>query len=193
MHIGLYFGSFNPVHTGHLIIAQHIANLPDIDQVWLVVSPHNPLKSKSSLAKDYDRLHLVNLSVEDNPKIKSCSIEFHLPQPSYTIDTLTHLAEKYAQHHFSLIMGSDILQTIHKWKNYEQILKNYNIYIYKRAGHPIPEAFAHHSGLHVCSAPLLDISASYIRECLRSGRSVRYMVTDKVFDYLDGSNMYKFK
>ncbi|MBK9109382.1 MAG: nicotinate-nucleotide adenylyltransferase [Saprospiraceae bacterium] len=191
MHIGLFFGSFNPVHTGHLIIAQHIANLPEIDQVWLVVSPHNPLKQKTSLAKDYDRLHLVNISVEDNPKIKSCSIEFHLPQPSYTIDTLTHLKEKYPLHDFALIMGSDILTSLHKWKNYEQILNNYKIYIYKRSGSLIPDSFSEHPAFRFCEAPLLEISASYVRECIRKGSSIRYMVTDKVFEYLDGSTMYK--
>lgn len=116
MNIGLFFGSFNPVHTGHLIIAQHIANQVEIDQVWLVVSPHNPLKLKSTLAADYDRLHLVNLALEDNPNIKSCSVEFKLPQPSYTIDTLTHLNEKYPQHRFHLIMGEDNLQSIKNGK-----------------------------------------------------------------------------
>lgn len=132
MNIGLFFGSFNPVHTGHMIIAQHLANQPEIDQVWLVVSPHNPLKSKSSLANDYDRLHLVNLAIEDNPKIRSCKVEFDLPQPSYTIDTLAYLKEKHPQHTFALIMGSDNLLSLPKWKHYELILQNHLIYIYNR-------------------------------------------------------------
>ncbi|MBK8954263.1 MAG: nicotinate-nucleotide adenylyltransferase [Saprospiraceae bacterium] len=193
MQIALYFGSFNPIHTGHLIIAQHIANLGEVDQVWLVVSPHNPFKAKASLANDYDRLHLVNLSVEDNPKIRSCSIEFSLPQPSYTIDTLTHLEEKYPQHRFSLILGSDNLPTLHKWKNGDLILEKYKIYVYKRVGTDVPKAYEGQPSLHFCDAPLLDISASYIRECIQNGKSVRYMVADRVFEYLDGSNMYKSK
>lgn len=191
MKVGLFFGSFNPVHNGHLIIAQHIANLENIDQVWLVISPHNPLKQKSSLANDYDRLHLVNLALEDNPAIKSNSIEFSLPKPSYTIDTLSYLSEKYPQYQFSLIMGSDNLDSLHKWKNYEQILSKYSILVYKRPKFENELLFSDHPSVQFCIAPLIDISATYIRDQIKLGKSIRYLVPDKVFEYLDGSRMYK--
>lgn len=192
MTIGLFFGSFNPIHTGHLIIAQHIANFNEIDQVWLVVSPHNPLKAKSSLANDYDRLHLVNLALEDNPKIKASSIEFKLPQPSYTIDTLAYLKEKYPEHESALIMGADNLQSLAKWKHYELLLQNHTIYIYHRSNssqlqNPFPNAKC----IVFCDAPLLDISSTYIRASIKEGKSIRYLVPDTVFEYLEGSNLYK--
>ena len=191
MNIGLFFGSFNPIHTGHMIIAQHMANQPEIDQVWLVVSPHNPLKSKSGLAKDYDRLHLVNLAVEDNLKIRSCNVEFNLPQPSYTIDTLAYLKEKYPQHVFALIMGSDNLMSLPKWKNYEHILQNHLIYIYNRPNTDEVNPLSLHPNVKICKAPLIDISSTEIRNAIKDGWSVRYLVPDKVFEYLDGSRMYK--
>lgn len=191
MNIGLFFGSFNPVHTGHMIIAQHLANQPEIDQVWLVVSPHNPLKSKSSLANDYDRLHLVNLAIEDNSKIKSCKVEFDLPQPSFTIDTLAYLKEKYPQHTFALIMGSDNLLSLPKWKHYELILQNHLIYIYNRPNADEENPLITHPNVRICKAPLIDISSTEIRNAIAEGRSIRYLVPDKVFEYLDGSRMYK--
>jgi nicotinate-nucleotide adenylyltransferase len=127
MKVGLFFGSFNPVHTGHMIIANHMATRTTLEQVWLVVSPHNPLKPKKSLANDYDRLHLVELAIEGNPLLRSCNIEFSLPQPSYTVDTLAYMVDKYPDHEFALIMGGDNLASLHKWKNYEVILNNYDI------------------------------------------------------------------
>lgn len=193
MNIGLFFGSFNPVHTGHMIIAQHLANQAEIDQVWLVVSPHNPLKLKSSLANDFDRLHLVNLSVEDNPKIKSCNVEFNLPQPSYTIDTLAYLKEKHPQHAFALIMGSDNLLSFHKWKHYQLILQNHLLYIYNRPNALDKNPLAFHSSVKICTAPLIDISSTEIRAAINKGTSIRYLVPDKVFEYLEGSRMYKRK
>ena len=192
MTIGLFFGSFNPIHTGHLIIAQHIANFNEIDQVWLVVSPHNPLKAKSSLANDYDRLHLVNLALEDNPKIKASSIEFKLPQPSYTIDTLAYLKEKYPEHEFALIMGADNLQSLAKWKHYELLLQNHTIYIYHRSNSShLQNTFPNAKCIVFCDAPLLDISSTYIRASIKEGKSIRYLVPDTVFEYLEGSNLYK--
>ncbi|MEI2696436.1 MAG: nicotinate (nicotinamide) nucleotide adenylyltransferase [Saprospiraceae bacterium] len=191
MTVGLFFGSFNPIHTGHLIIAQHIANLNEIDQVWLVVSPHNPLKTKSSLANDYDRLHLVNLALEDNPKIKASSIEFKLPQPSYTIDTLAHLKEKYPEHEFALIMGADNLLNLQKWKHYELLLQNHTIYIYQRSGSAKENPFPNAKCIVFCDAPLLDISSTYIRASIKEGKSIRYLVPDTVFEYLEGSTLYK--
>ncbi len=191
MRIALFFGSFNPIHTGHLIIAQHIANRPEVDQVWFVVSPHNPFKTKQSLARDYDRLYLVNLAVESNPKLRSCNIEFSLPQPSYTIDTLAHLKEKYPQHEFALIMGSDNLPGFNKWKHYELILNNHKIYVYMRDKGPVEQTYTEHPHIIFCKAPLIDISATYIRDCIKAGASVRYLVPDSVFEELEKSRMYK--
>ena len=187
--IGLFFGSFNPVHIGHLIIANFMATHTDLDRVWLVVSPQNPLKPKKTLARDYDRLHLVRLGIGDNPLLEASNIEFSLPKPSYTVDTLAHLKEKHPNHTFALIMGSDNLATLHLWKNYEVLLANYDLYVYLRDT-PLP-SLANHSRVRIFEAPLLDISATYVRECLRTGKSVRYLVPDAVFEYLEGSNLYR--
>ncbi len=189
MRIGLFFGSFNPVHIGHLIIGNYMATQTGLDKVWLVVSPHNPLKPKKTLAKDYDRLHLVRLAIGDNPLLEASNVEFGMPQPSYTVDTLAYLREKYPQHTFALIMGGDNLATFHQWKNYTQILENYDIYVYKRPAYDVGE-LANHPRVHLCEAPLLDISATYIRECLRAGKSVRYLVPDEVFKYLEENRVY---
>lgn len=190
MRVGLFFGSFNPVHTGHLIIANFMATQTDLQQVWLVVSPQNPLKQKSTLAKDYDRLHLVQLAIGDNPRLRASNIEFSLPKPSYTVDTLAYLKEKFPEKEFVLIMGGDSLATIHKWKNYEILLRDYDIYLYKRPNYDLGE-FASQPRVKQFDAPLLDISATYIRDCLREGKSVQYLVSNAVFEYLEGSRMYK--
>ncbi|HNE30410.1 MAG TPA: nicotinate (nicotinamide) nucleotide adenylyltransferase [Saprospiraceae bacterium] len=190
MKIGLFFGSFNPIHVGHLIIANHMATQTDLDRVWLVVSPHNPLKPKKSLARDFDRLHLTRLGIGDNPLIEASNVEFGLPKPSYTIDTLAFLKEKYPDRNFALIMGGDNLATLDQWKNYEQLLAGYDIYVYRRPGIELGP-FATHPRVKICEAPLLDISATYIRDCLRNGRSVRYLVPEAVFDYLESSNLYR--
>ncbi|MBK6932995.1 MAG: nicotinate-nucleotide adenylyltransferase [Saprospirales bacterium] len=189
MKIGLFFGSFNPVHIGHLIIANFMATHTDLDRVWLVVSPQNPLKPKKSLARDYDRLHLVRLGIGDNSLIEASNIEFSLPKPSYTVDTLAHLKEKYPDHEFALIMGSDNLDTLHLWKHYEFLLANNDLYVYKRS--PEIPTLAQNPRVRIFEAPLLDISATYVRECLRTGKSVRYLVPDAVFEYLEGSNLYR--
>lgn len=188
--IGLFFGSFNPVHVGHMIIANFMVQHSDLDQIWMVVSPHNPHKDKKSLAKDHDRLHLVNLAIGDNAKIKASDIEFSLPKPSYTVDTLAYLAEKYPQHAFSLIMGGDNLATFHKWKNYEKILSDHHIYVYDRPGYELGDLEAHHA-VTVLEAPLLSISASYIRQQIRDDKSIQYLVPDVVWNYLVGSSMYR--
>lgn len=190
MKTGLFFGSFNPVHTGHMIIANHMAYHTDLQQVWMVVSPHNPLKPAAGLANDYDRLHLVQLAIGDNPRLRASKVEFSLPKPSYTIDTLTYLKEKHPENEFVLIMGGDNLATLHKWKNYEKLLERYEIYLYRR---PRIEdgPFIHHPHVKLVEAPLIDLSATYIRDCIKKGMNIQYLVPDAVFEYLRGSSMYK--
>lgn len=187
---GLFFGSFNPVHIGHLIIANYMATQTDLKQVWFVVSPHNPLKAKQSLARDRDRLHLVRLAIGDNPRLRASDIEFKLPQPSYTIDTLTHLKEKYPDRSFALIMGSDNLATLHKWKNYELILRDYELYVYRRPDTP-PTELEQHPNVHCFDAPMMHLSATYIRDCIKAGKSVQYLVPEPVFEYLESSGLYR--
>jgi len=190
MKIGLFFGSFNPINIGHLIIADYLRQSTDLQQVWLVVSPQNPLKSKETLLNEYDRLHLIELAIKDNPNLRASNIEFTLPKPSYTIDTLTYLAEKYPQHEFCLIMGSDNLHSIHKWKNYERLLQNYPIYLYKRRGTEdvvLPEI----SKITLVDFPFLDISATFIRESIKKGLSMQYFLPEKVWQYIDENNLYR--
>ena len=190
MKTGLFFGSFNPIHIGHLIIANYMAENTDLNEVWLVVTPHNPHKKKSSLAKDHDRLHLVHIACEDNDRLRASDIEFNLPKPSYTVDTLAFLREKYPKREFSLIMGGDNLTTFHKWKNHEVILKHHDIHVYNRPGNTKNE-LAERSNVYFHDAPLLDISATKIRKAIKDGISIRYLVHDKVFEYLENSTMYK--
>ncbi len=189
---GLFFGSFNPVHIGHMIIANFMVEHTDLKEVWLVVSPHNPHKERRTLAPDYDRLHLVNLAAHENYKIRASNIEFSLPKPSYTVNTLAHLREKYPQREFALIMGGDNLLSLPKWKNFEVILNNHDIYVYNRPGYEKGE-LADRPNIHYVEAPLLDISASFVRQLLREKKSVQYMVPDAVFEYLHGSSMYRDK
>ncbi len=190
MKIGLFFGSFNPVHVGHLIIANYILNHSDVEKVWMVVSPHNPFKKKSTLANNYDRLHLMNLAIGDNPKIEASDIEFGLEQPSYTIDTLTYLKEKYPKHEFCLIMGGDNLKSFHKWKNYEMILEHYSIYVYQRPSYELGD-LKDHKNITILEAPSLDISASFVRKCIAENKSIQYLVADSVYLYLDETPIYK--
>lgn len=174
-----------------MIIANYMAQFTDLEQVWLVISPQNPFKSKESLANDYDRLHLVELAIGDNIMLKASNIEFHLPKPSYTIETLTYLKEKYPQHTFALIMGGDNLLSLPKWKNAEIIMRDYAIYVYKRRS--IAEVPGHslQSNIFICDAPLLDISATFIRQCLKENKSIQYLVPDAVYKYLSQSNLYR--
>ena len=192
MKVGLFFGSFNPIHIGHLIIANFMATQTNLDQVWFVVSPQNPFKSKSSLAKDYDRLNLVRLAVDNNPKLKASNIEFDLPKPSYTIDTLTYLKEKYPNKEFTLIMGGDNLTNFHKWKNYEVILEHYSIFVYKRPQYDMGP-LVNHEKVTVFDAPLMQISASYVRKCISEGNSVQYLLPEVVYEYLESSSLYRKK
>ena len=192
MKIGLYFGTFNPIHVGHLIIANHMAEHADLDQVWMVVTPHNPLKKKSTLLADHHRLEMVFLATEDFPKIKPSDIEFKLSQPNYTVNTLVHLEEKYPEHAFSLIMGEDNLKSFHKWKNYEAILAHHEIYVYPRldatAENPL---FKNHPKIHLIDAPVVEISSTSIRENIKKGKNVLPLLTPKVWEYIDHNNFYK--
>ena len=191
MHIGLYFGSFNPVHVGHLIIASYARHTTNLKQVWLVVSPQNPLKPSKTLLNEYHRLHLVNVAIEDDAFLKTTDIEFHLPRPSYTIDTLTYLKEKYPQHTFSIIMGSDSLQNISQWKNYEKLLEQHILYVFKRPGFEIDTIKFPGANIQVVHAPLLEISSTQIRKMIKERIPVRYMVTDAVFDEIEANGYYK--
>jgi nicotinate-nucleotide adenylyltransferase len=188
MKIGLYFGSFNPVHVAHLIIANHILNETEIEKVWFVVSPQSPFK-ESNLLNEYHRLELVRLATEDDVRIKASDIEFGLPKPSYTSTTLAYLEEKYPEHEFCIIMGSDSFQNLHKWKNAETIIKNYPIYVYLRNGFDIDNAIG--AKLTILEAPLLQLSATQIRNYIKQGKSVRYMLPDKVLDEIEKGGYYK--
>ena len=192
MKIGLYFGTFNPIHIGHLIIANHMAEYSDLDQIWMVVTPHNPLKKKSTLLDDYHRLHMVHLATKDFPKIKPSDIEFKLLQPNYTVNTLAHLKEKYPNYTFSLIMGEDNLKSLHKWKNYEFILAHHDIYVYPRLSSDEENLeFKNHPKIHIIDAPIVEISSTFIRENIKIGKNVKPLLPNKVWEYIDHNNFYK--
>jgi nicotinate-nucleotide adenylyltransferase len=191
MNIGLYFGSFNPIHIGHLIIANHVLNETPINKIWFIVSPQNPFKESKTLLNEFDRLHLVRLATQDDNRIKCSDIEFNLPKPSYTSNTLTFLSEKYPEHQFALIMGSDSYQNLDKWKNYEAITNNYTVYVYKREGYETKKTFGKEAvTLH---APIIQISASQIREHIKSGKSIRYLVPEIVREEIESRKFYKQK
>ncbi|MFV8358119.1 nicotinate (nicotinamide) nucleotide adenylyltransferase [Flavobacterium sp. XS1P32] len=192
MKIGLYFGTFNPIHVGHLIIANHMAEHSDLDQVWMVVTPHNPLKKKSTLLDDYHRLQMVHLATEDFPKIKPSDIEFKLAQPNYTVNTLAHLEDKYPNYEFSLIMGEDNLKSLHKWKNYAVILKRHDIYVYPRISSEEENLeFKNHPKIHLIDAPVVEISATFIRDNIKKGKNIQPLLPAKVCEYIDHNNFYK--
>jgi len=188
MHIGLYFGSFNPIHTGHLIVANHVIQYTDVNKIWFVVSPHNPLKDSHSLLNEYHRLHLVNLAIEDNPKFRGSNIEFQLPKPSYTIDTLTYLTEKFPLEKFSVIMGADSFQNIHRWKNFEQLVSRFSFIVYNRPGYDVADTFG--ANVIFLDAPLLQISSTFIRKQVRDKKSIKYLVPDVVADYILANKYY---
>jgi nicotinate-nucleotide adenylyltransferase len=191
MKIGLLFGSFNPVHIGHLIIANYMANHTDLDKVWLVVSPQNPFKKYGDLINTYDRLEMARLATENSDNISVSDIELTLPQPSYTIDTLTHLKEKYPQHEFAIIMGSDNLVSLHKWKNYKLILRDYQIYVYPRPGYENTD-LATHPSVHITMTPLMELSASFIRKSIAENKNVQYFVPDAVLKFMDAKGLYRY-
>lgn len=190
MKVGLYFGSFNPIHHGHLIIAQHMVEHTDLDQLWFVVSPQNPLKPSNGLLNEFQRLYLIQLAIENAPGLRVTDIEFRLPRPSYTADTLTYLGEKYPQHSFSVIMGSDSFENLPRWKNYQHILEHYPIYVYKRPGHEITTTYEH-ARVTILKAPLLEISATHIRNTIKEGKSIRYLVPDKVAEEIEKTGYYR--
>jgi len=190
MKIGLYFGSFNPIHIGHLAIANYMAEYSDLDQIWFVVSPQNPFKQKSSLLSDYHRLELVNRSIENYTKLKASNIEFGLPKPSYTIDTLTYLKEKFPANEFSLIVGSDNLKSFSKWKNYELILQNHDLYVYPRPGFKDEEVQLE-GNIHLVNAPLMEISSSFIREAIKNKKEIPYFMPEAAYSYLKEMHFYE--
>lgn len=187
---GLFFGSFNPIHIGHLIIANYMATFSGLKEVWLVVSPHNPLKQRSGLANMYDRLEMAKLATENAPQIKVSDIEFKLPQPSYTIDTLTHLHERYPEKEFVLIMGADNLVSLKKWKNFELLLKNYHIYVYPRPGAEVSE-WENHPSITFTDTPEMEISSTFIRKALKGHKNIQFFVPDNVLAFIDQKNMYR--
>lgn len=191
MKVGLYFGTFNPIHIGHLIIANHMAEFSDLDQVWMVVTPHNPHKQKSTLLDDYHRLEMVHLATQNYPKIKPSDVEFKLPQPNYTVNTLAHLQEKFPQHTFSLLMGEDNLNSLHRWKNYEYILEHHDIYVYPRMqSGDLDQQFINHPKIHKVAAPILELSSTFIRESIKNGKNVNPMLPPKVWEYIDHNLFY---
>ena len=191
MNIGLYFGTFNPIHVGHLIIANHMVENSDLDEVWMVVTPHNPFKKKATLLDNYQRYEMVYLATEDYPKIKPSDIEFKLPQPSYTVNTLVNIKEKFPLHQFSLIMGEDNLQNLHKWKNYEEIVNNHSIYVYPRVFENKKELGFSKETIHKIDAPIVEISSTLVRNFIKQGKNVKPLVPKKVSEYIEQMNFYK--
>ncbi len=191
--IGLFFGSFNPIHIGHLILANYIVENTNMDELWFVVSPQNPFKDKKSLLNDHNRLDMVEMAVKNYPKMKASNIEFSLPKPSYTIDTLTYLHEKFPNYSFALIMGEDNLLNLDKWKNAEQLVANHQIIVYPRMfeGEKKDSEYLQHENISLIKAPIIELSATEIREMIKTGKNVRPMLPPDVFEYLDGSNFYK--
>lgn len=187
--IGLFFGSFNPIHVGHMIIANIMVETTDLDKVWFVVSPQNPFKHSKGLLHEFDRYDMVKAAVADNYKLDVTDIEFHLPKPSYTIHTLLHLTERHSSKNFRVIMGGDNLESFTRWKSYRQILEDYGLYIYPRPGMQLSELSSHPS-VKTVEAPLLNISATFIRECIRKGHSVRYLVPDPVEEMIRIKQFY---
>ncbi|OBW40547.1 Nicotinate-nucleotide adenylyltransferase [Chryseobacterium sp. MOF25P] len=191
--IGLFFGSFNPIHIGHLILANYILENSDMNELWFVVSPQNPFKEKKSLLKDHNRLDMVELAIKNYPDMRASNVEFSLPTPSYTIDTLTYLKEKHPDYSFSLIMGEDNLGSLHKWKNSDLLIKNHHIIVYPRVfeGDKKDSKYINHENISLVKAPVIELSATEIRNMIQQGKNVRPMLPPEVFEYLDGSSFYK--
>jgi nicotinate-nucleotide adenylyltransferase len=191
MKIGLFFGSFNPIHIGHLALANYIVEYTDLDELWFVVSPHNPLKKKESLLADHFRFEMVELAMRDDRRFRVSDVEFRMPKPSYTIDTLAYLTEKYTDHNFVLIMGSDGLLTFNKWKNFNEIIFRFPRYVYPRKTEPVVDFTQHKNIQLVENAPLIEISSSFIREAIKVKKNVDFFLPEKVAEYIDKYNLYK--
>lgn len=197
--IGLYFGTFNPIHVGHLTIANHMVEFAGLDEVWMVVTPHNPHKKKSTLLDNHHRIAMVDVALEHYPKIKSSKIEFDLPQPNYTVNTLAVLEEKYPEQQCCLIMGEDNLKSLHKWKNYEVILERYQIYVYPRISKTENTPLATLKGgvsfdlpnIKLVHAPIMELSSTFIRNAIKDGKNIRPMLPQHVWEYLDEMNFYR--
>jgi nicotinate-nucleotide adenylyltransferase len=191
--IGLFFGSFNPIHIGHLILANYILENSDMNELWFVVSPQNPFKEKKSLLNDHNRLDMVELAIKNYPDMRASNVEFSLPTPSYTIDTLTYLKEKHPDYSFSLIMGEDNLGSLHKWKNSDLLIKDHHIIVYPRVfeGDKKSSKYTDHENISLIKAPVIELSATEIRNMIQQGKNVRPMLPPEVFEYLDGSSFYK--
>jgi len=190
--VGLFFGSFNPIHIGHLVIAEYMVEFTPLEEIWFVVSPHNPLKKKETLLNETHRITMVRLAIEYDTRFKASSIEFDLPRPSYTINTLAHLNEKHPKVDFSLILGLDNITTLHKWKNYEQLLKNYKLYVYPRVSpNPEPVELASHPSVIVTQAPIVELSSTFIRKAISEGKTIKHMVPPQVGDYIKDMHFYK--
>lgn len=190
MKVGLFFGSFNPVHVGHMVLANFMLEYTDLERIWFVISPHNPLKQKQSLLDERHRLQLVNLAIGDNTKLKASDIEFKLPQPSYTIDTLTYLKEKFPKNEFALIMGSDNLDSFHKWKNYEEILKQCELYVYPRPGFEGGQLKSH-TKVKLVNAPVMEISSTLLRQAIKEKKDVRYFMPEASWNYIKEMHFYE--
>jgi nicotinate-nucleotide adenylyltransferase len=190
MKIGLFFGTFNPIHVGHMVIAGYMTEFTDLDQVWFVVTPQNPLKQNQEMLADYHRLTLTRIATEDNRKFKVSNVEFSLPKPSYTIDTLSHLSEKHPEHEFALIIGADNLEIFQQWKSHERILDNYFLYVYPRSGHSGGDLVTH-PHVKITEAPLMGISSTFIREAIKNKNDIRYMLTAPVHKYIEEMHFYE--
>jgi nicotinate-nucleotide adenylyltransferase len=196
MKTGLFFGSYNPIHIGHMAIANYIVEYTDLEEVWFIVSPHNPLKEKSSLLDDRNRLYMVRLAIEDDPRFRASDIEFSLPKPSYTIDTMAFLTEKYPDRSFYLIMGEDNLFTLHKWKNPEELVRRYRIFVYPRPGiickdNPVLNRIISMADITMVPAPLMEISGTFIRSAIKEGKDICYFLPAPVWKYIQEMHYYK--
>jgi nicotinate-nucleotide adenylyltransferase len=188
---GLYFGSFNPIHIGHLAIANYLVEFTEIDQLWFVVSPHNPHKKKANLLNDYDRLELAHRAINDDSRFKVTDIEFYLPKPSYTVDTLAYLKDRHPNRQFKILMGSDNLENFHKWKNYETIVDNYGVIVYPRPGFDASKMKIHENITVAENVPLMEISSSFIRNSVKEGKDVRHFLPLKTWEYMDEMGFYR--
>ncbi|MGY5355044.1 nicotinate (nicotinamide) nucleotide adenylyltransferase [Wenyingzhuangia sp. IMCC45467] len=192
MKVGLYFGTFNPVHVGHIILANHMLHYTDMDEVWMVVTPHNPHKKKNTLLDNHHRLEMVYKATEDYEHIHPSDIEFKLNQPNYTVDTLVHISEKFPTHEFAIIMGEDNLKSFHKWKNYEVILEEYEVFVYPRISEiQQVDSLKNHPKIHFVEAPIVEISSTFIRSSIKDKKSVQHLLLPRVWEYIDLMNFYK--